>query len=233
MSHVQEKQPGLSSGRSWGAVDAESNFREWMMDPDGGMVQGPLDLDFARGRRLMLTLEPGQTALLLRDNVLRAVYLDGGHVLEVGNAERQISPASCLVFVATGQPLQLRWTKLDPVTGSCLPGPGAIGHCALFVDAPKCFYEHFLAGTTAWDEQSVHRAVDLAARRALAEILAPCAGAGDAELQARLMSLQPEDLSEGLADVGLACGRIAVYTATPPSELAEPDRAGQSQPLSQ
>lgn len=233
MSYAQGQQPGLSSGRNWGAIDAEDNYREWAMDPNGGMVQGPLDLDFARGRRLMLALEPGQSALLVRDNDLQAVYLDGGHVLEVGNGERQVSPRSCLVFLAMGPALQLRWTKLNPVTGSCLPEPGAIGHCALFVDAPSRFYRNFLAGTTAWDEQSLQHAVDQAARRALAEILEPCGGLGEAELQTRLMGLQPEDLSEGLADLGLACCRIAVYTATPPSELADSDRAGQSQPLSQ
>lgn len=232
MTHLHTQQPGLGSGRNWGAVDAEDNFREWAMDPNGGMVQGPVDLDFARGRRLKLTLEPGQCALLVRDNHLQAVYLDGGHILEVGHGERQVPPSSCLVFLAADQALQLRWTKLNPVTGSCLPEPGAIGHCALFVEAPARFYKKFLSRTTAWDEQSLQYAVDQAARRALAEILEPCAGLGEAELQTRLTGLQPEDLSEGLAEIGLACCRIAVYTATPPSELADSDRAGQSAPLS-
>ena len=232
MKLVHETRPGLSNGRSWGSYDAEEDLREWTMDPDGGMVQGPLDLAFLRGRKLFLVLEPGQVALLVRDNRLQAVYLEGGHVLEIGTAQRQVPSDSCLVFLAAGQDVRLRWNKLNPVTGACLPRAGAIGHCSLCVDGPSRFYRHFLAGNTAWDEQSLLGAIDQAARKALAGVLEPCAGAGEAAVQTRLTGLAPEELSEVLEEIGLSCRQIAVYTADPPSEMDGIDRTGQTRPLS-
>ena len=45
---------------------------------------------FLRGKRVLLSLEPGQMALLVGDNRLQAIYLDGGHQLEIGNAANQM-----------------------------------------------------------------------------------------------------------------------------------------------
>ena len=231
MKRTTPEQPGLGSGRQWGAIADEENILEWTVDRQNGLVQGPLDLGFLRGRRVLVALEPGQMALLVADNRLQAVYLDGGHILEIGNGKRQVPTTSCLVFLAADQELRLRWTKLDPVQGKGLPATGAIGHCSLAVDGPASFYDTFLAGTTAWDEQSLLRAVDAAARRALEEMLEGCAGLSESELQTRLTELDAEQLSEFLAEYGLRCNQIAVYTATPPTELDEGARAGQFGPL--
>lgn len=227
MTRRREEQPGLTTGRQWGAIADGNQILEWSVDRQSGLVQGPLDLGFLRGRRVMVTLEPGQMALLIGENRLQAVYLDGGHILEIGNGHRQVPTSSCLVFLAADQDLGLRWTKLDPIRGQGLPESGVIGHCQLSIDGPTRFYETFLAGTTAWDEQSLRNAVDAATRRALEGLFEPCADRSETEVQTRLTNLDHEQVSELLAEYGLCCHQIAAYTADPPIEPDESARAGQ------
>ena len=230
MNNVDEKQTGMTSGRNWGAFPAHENAMEWSVDPEGGLVQGPLDLEFLRGKRVHLALEPGQMALLVGENQLQAVYLDGGHQLDIGQGAKQIPTSSSLIFLASSRPIQLRWTKLDPVTWNNQHGLETIGHCSLFIDAPTRFYRSFLEKTTCWDEQSIHQEIDAAARNALKTILEasfPGGQASEAEIQSRLTNLNPEEVAEGLAEHGLACSQVAVYTAVPPVENNPAERTGQ------
>ncbi len=49
---------GLGHGRNWSALPSDGGPIEWTMDPDGDLIQGPLDLSFMRGQRFSLVLEP-------------------------------------------------------------------------------------------------------------------------------------------------------------------------------
>ena len=171
MSKANETREGLTSGRKWGAFPAEDNMMEWSIERDGELVQGPLDLEFLRGKRILLTLEPNQFALLVSDNKLQAVYLEGGHQMEIGNGRNQIPTSSSLVFLAANQTIQQRWTKLNPVKWNNQHGLESIGHCTLHIDAPARFYRSFLEKTTCWDEQSINQAIAEVNREALATIL--------------------------------------------------------------
>jgi hypothetical protein len=203
---------------------------QWSVDRESGLVQGPLDLGFLNDQRILLSLEPGQLALLVGENRLQAVYLDGGHQIQVGNNPNQVPTTSSLIFLAADQPIQFRWTKLDPVHWNNRHDIEAIGHCSLHIDAPTRFYGAFLEDTTCWDEQSINRAIDAATREALRSILEPScpeSSLSEAEVQSRLMELSVEELSEGLASYGLACSQLALYTATPPAETYSREKAGQ------
>ena len=68
---TDDRSPGLSSGRNWSDIPADDTPLTWTLDPEGGLVQGPLDLDFLRGRKLALVLEEGQLALLTRDDAVQ------------------------------------------------------------------------------------------------------------------------------------------------------------------
>ena len=78
-------------------------------------VQGPLDLEFLRGRKMSLTLEPGQMALLIQEGGLKAVYLDGAHYLDVGHGPHQVPADSSLLFLAAERHINLNWSRQEPL----------------------------------------------------------------------------------------------------------------------
>ncbi|MBU8870383.1 MAG: hypothetical protein KOO60_05885 [Gemmatimonadales bacterium] len=230
MNRADEDRTGLTSGRKWGAFPAQDNGMEWSVDPESGLVQGPLDLEFLRGKRIRLSLEPGQFALLVDDNSLQAVYLEGSHQLEIGNSRKQISTSSSLIFLAANQTIKLRWTKLDPVNWKNQHCLDTIGHCSLQIDAPARFYRSFLDKTTCWDEQSINQSIDAATRGALSTALEssfPDGQASEVEIQSRLMHAGVEEITERLSGHGLKCSQLAVYTAAPPIEHNPSERTGQ------
>ena len=230
MNRQDDTHEGLTSSRNWGAFPAQDNAMEWSIDGESGLVQGPLDLEFLRGKRLLLSLEPGQFALLVEGNTLQAVYLDGGHQLEIGTGRNQVPTSSSLIFLAADQTIQLRWTKLDTVNWSNQHGLEIIGHCSLHLEAPARFYRSFLEKTTCWDEQSIHQAIDSVSRATLEAILEssfPDGQASEVEIQSRLMHLAAEEMDESLGGYGLTCSQVAVYTAVPPLEHNPGERAGQ------
>ena len=77
MSGQHNETSGLNHGRNWTTLPDDESVVDWSVRPDQGLVQGPLDLEFLRGRKVALSLEPGQVALLVCDDCLQAVYLDG------------------------------------------------------------------------------------------------------------------------------------------------------------
>ncbi len=230
VNRVNGTQAGLTSGRRWGAYPAQDNGMEWSVDPGSGLVQGPLDLEFLRGKRILLTLEPTQFALLLSENSLQAVYLEGVHQLEIGNGHNQIPTNSSLIFLAADQEIQLRWTKLDPLSWENPYQFGMIGHCSLTIDGPARFYRSFLEKTTCWDEQSLNQAIDTITREAISTSLEssfPNGATSEVEIQSKLMHLNVDEVSDGISDFGLRCSQVAVYTAAPPVEHNSSERAGQ------
>ncbi|MBE0566965.1 MAG: hypothetical protein IH621_13475 [Krumholzibacteria bacterium] len=215
---------GLGHGRDWSVLPAEGAAYEWTIDPQQGLVQGPLDLEFLRGQRVALHLEPGQIALLVRGRSLQAVFLDGGHILDIGDGDGQIPPDCRLVFVAQTRSLDASWTRDDPLDAG--DGVAVIGSCTLAISGPGRFFETFLAGLEAWDEPFLLRLVRQAVQAAVAGMLE----GGEADplrLQARLTALDPAELDDELGPCGLACVRAAFYTATPPVGSGRAADAGQ------
>ena len=221
MIETPGRNQGLESGHQWTAVTQQDQLLEWSMDTSGEFTQGPLEMGFFKGNKIGLNLEPGQLALLATGSQLRAVFLDGGHVLDIGTRSGQIQPESRLIFLAIDRPLDLRWTFGSPID---LPGPGKrhiIGNCQLNISEPSRFFDTFLEKTAASDSDSVTENIEKVTRQTLTEFLASACSEGpgfQACLQTTLMSLKAESLTEDLLGFGLTCSHLALYTAQPPVE---------------
>jgi hypothetical protein len=222
----------LPGGRRWSARSDEQLPIDWSVDSADGLLQGPLDLGFLCGRRLALTLSEGQSALLLGNGRVQAVYPPGRHQLEIGVGEDGIDPAWRLLFLAPGAGLALRWTAESPLR--CGPGNGLelIGSGRLEIADPCAFHDAFLAGVDAPDTAFTLSLIDRLVQGAVAERLAsaapgsvPCS---PTEAQARLTGLGPTDLADELAPCGLSCRELAVYTLNPP---VDQDRSRWSTPV--
>ena len=192
-----------------------------------------------RGKKIFLNLAEDQLALLISRRELRAIFLDGGHILDVGTRPGQIDPADSLLFLSVNHLLDLRWTFGNPVD---LPGPEKrhiIGNCSLALVGPALFYEEFLKQAEHIDAPAVKEAVENVTRRTLTDYLDTACSGGpglQACLQTTLMGLQPETLSEELAGFGLGCTQLALYTAQPPVEscaetATDEETAGHSRQL--
>jgi hypothetical protein len=206
--------------RNWDVLPADEAPVDWTVDPGQGWIQGPLDLEFLRGRCLALSLAPGQMALLVRENSLQTVYLDGGHLLDIGPGPEQIAPACGLIFLAGNGALNLHWNSDRPLRIGREPGTALIGHCHLMVDGPQSFFDAFLRGPATIDPDFILRLVEQMVHGSLEEILADVCNdshdPGPLEIQSRLTGLSPADVADELAACGLGCTNLAVYTAAPP-----------------
>ena len=234
MSDERYQGEPLGNFRRWASMPAEGVPLEWSVDPAQGSIQGPLDLEFLRDKRMTLLLEDGQQALLIQDGQLRAVFLDGLHHLEIGSGKGQISPAGRLLFLAMDAPLQLSWSRNNPLRWGPDERDTLIGSCALRIAWPGRFFGTFLLGVDSPDPGFVERLIDQAVRGLFEEVMKDFAGDGldAAALQARMMRLSPGDLNEDLNEFGLACTHLAVYTAAPPAEdLAQIEPVAQRSPL--
>ncbi len=206
----------------WTTMETNNSIIEWSVQPDQGMVQGPLDLNFLAGQRISLSLQPGQIAMLIHDEHLQAVYMDGVHLMAVGEGKGDVPRDGHLVFLDVSEGLQVAWTNGQPAP---LDGTaGIIGNCTLAIAAPGRFYETFLAGTSEWDEDFIRRLVRQASSAALERALTNT-DPDAMHLQTRLANLAPADLDEELAPLGLSCTRTALYTAAPPVENLAPELA--------
>jgi hypothetical protein len=211
---------GLHSGRDWESLPPDEGPLEWTLDHRRGLIQGPLDLEFLRGRKVSLVLEPGQLALLVENGELQAVYLDGAHYLDIGHGNHQVPAESRLIFLACDRDINLNWSREAPL----LLGPGQrealIGGCSLTVDAPARFYQTFLNTPELPDPAFLIRLIDQLVRGVLEEFLIDLFGSGTLpgpmEMQSRLTRLAPADLADHLVPCGLACVNLALYTAAPP-----------------
>ena len=213
---------GLQSGRDWESVPADEGPLEWTLDHRQGLIQGPLDLEFLRGRKISLVLEPGQLAMLIQDSDLKAVYLDGSHYLDIGHGNHQVPAESQLIFLATNRHIKLNWSPQAPLLLGQNRDKGLIGGCSLTIDGPARFYRTFLNTPEMPDPDFLVHLIDQLVRGVLEEILSdlfdPTATPEPAEIQSRLTRLVPEELADDLAPCGLACVNLAIYTAAPPVE---------------
>ena len=234
MSNDSLTKAGLSNGRSWSALLDDEAPVAWVVDPDQGYIQGPLDLEFLRGKRLALNLAEGQQALLLNDNQLQAVYLDGNHFLEVGTGIQHIDPACRLIFLASREPLKLHWNRQSPLQWGTQDQQTLIGSCDLQIEWPSRFFRAFLQGQEELAGEKTTQLIDEKVRSIFAELLSASLGLDGAptasETQARLTRLEPDDLNEELNACGLSCTHLAVYTAVPPIEEYAPTAALDNSP---
>ncbi len=211
---------GLQSGRDWDSVPADEGPLEWTLDHRQGLIQGPLDLEFLRGRKISLVLEPGQMAMLIQDGDLKAVYLDGAHYLDIGHGNHQVPAESRLIFLATNRHINLNWPPQAPLRMGPNLDEALIGGCSLTIDGPARFYRTFLDTPEIPDPDFLVHLIDQLVRGILEELLSdlfdPAATTEPAEIQSRLTRLVPEELADDLAPCGLACVNLAVYTAAPP-----------------
>jgi len=213
---------GLDNGRDWETLPVDEGPIEWTLDHRQGLIQGPLDLEFLRGRKISLALEPGQMALLIQDKDLKAVYLDGAHYLDIGHGNHQVPADSSLVFLAANRHINLNWSRQTPLELGHTCDEALIGGCSLAIDGPARFYRTFLDTPEMPDPEFLARLIDQMVRGILEDMLGTMFGstetAGPAEIQSRLTRLTPEDLADDLAPCGLACVNLAIYTAAPPVE---------------
>lgn len=209
---------------TWRTEGTDEAVIDWSVNPDQGLVQGPLDLGFLDGQRIALTLQAGQIALLIDGDGLQTVYLDGCHVLAVGSGRGDLPTDGHLVFLDVSRGLNVRWTAEESVSAGA--GGEIIGNCTLTISGPGRFFETFLAGVDEWDEDFIRRVVRQAARAAVERALEEVAS-DPLRLQTRLANLDPMDLDEELVPLGLGCSRAALYTSAPPVETAIPDVTGQ------
>jgi len=215
---------GLGNGRNWSALPAEEGPLEWSVDPEGALVQGPLELESFRGRRLLLVLEEGQYALLVGEQGLAGVYLDGAHTLDVGTGENQVPPGARLIFLAAERTLDVAWNRENPLGITGRGGDQLIGGCRLEVARPACFYRTFLDGSEGSDPEFVTRLIDQYVRGLLENLLDDLdPRGGTAAVQSRLTALGPQDLADDLETCGLRCVNLALYTAAPPVESDLPE----------
>ncbi len=187
----------------------------WSIDPAQGHIQGPLDLAFVDGQQMALALTPNQIALLIHLGQLQAVYLDGHHLISVGDADGQISPSCSLVFLALGEPLRLRWTRSRPLCWGSASDQKIIGSCDLCIDDPSRFFETFLHTPVCPEPEFVTRLIEQLVRGLFENILDDQSAS---EVQAHLTRFTPDDLIDDLGACGLRCTGLAVYTLAPPIE---------------
>jgi len=165
---------------------------------------------------MMLSLETGQTSLLIQDQKIRALFLDGSHNLLVGHGINQINPTASLVFLNTANSIQLRWKKDNPVQWNASGENGIIGHCNLSISNPVSFYENHLSYNDTIAEDHALAEIDATARSILADMIgsSPLGGGPTtaAELQSRLTCVSAQSLTEELAAQGLTCHQLNLYT---------------------
>lgn len=212
----------------------------WSVEAGDGPLQGPLALEFLRGRRLDLQLAPGQSALLLDAGRLRAVYGPGRHLLDVGDDPGALDPRWRLQFLAFGEGLSLRWTAGSPLRCGGDDAPALVGACRVAITDPAAFHGTFLAGVEHPDTPLVLALVDRLVQAAVAARLSPDSTDGlpltGPALQARLAALAADDLRESLAPCGLS-GRALelqalVASADGAAARAEPAATEASRPTS-
>ncbi|MFH1843184.1 MAG: hypothetical protein ABIF77_08240 [bacterium] len=189
----------------------------WSIDPDEGLVQGPLDLGFMRGKLLHLALSRHQLALHVRSGELQAVFLEGTHAMRVGPARGQLPQDSELLFLQMDLPFAFLWSGTESVwipTRDDQPQELRIdGECNCLITGPERFYATFLRNAETQGEPFMRRLIDTLIRSQCAQRLGnelhgrPLTTEAVSAAAAKLI---PEDLSPELAKYGLSCSQLAL-----------------------
>ena len=225
---------GLSSGRNWSAIPLNTTQFHWSMEADGPMVQGPMEMGDLRGQRISLNLETGQFGLLVRDQALKALYLDGSHHLDIGQNNSQIKTDSQLFFLTTEKSEDFRFTPENSPGFAASEGTEIIGRCSVRIEKPARFYHRFLRTLDNWSPENIRQNLEPLVHLAFNEMLSELIEHGSrqpGELQSSLMRLGAHQLDEHLSEHGLYCVSLAAYTAAPPVEQYSHQTAGQTADL--
>ncbi len=231
--YLQERGP---KGGSWETRPPDHEPVQWELDSDSGVVQGPLDLDFFAGRRLLLRLEPGQVALLIDDGNVRTVYLEGRHTILVGTGAGTVPPGCELVFLAIDRPLSVTWDErqalwLPDGSGRAVRIPISGGCSCRIADATR-FFDAFLRFGDGSGEAFALQIIDCLIRSRIEESTAKRCGADESTPDSPreyIDSLQPADMDPGLDQLGLVCTSLSVHLPDPRSadgRLASGQSAG-------
>lgn len=234
MTRSHEPLPGvLVHDSTWEHHDDGAEVHEWSIDPNQGLVQGPLDLSFFIGQHLVLHLQEDQVALLESDGDLKSIFFAGTHRLEISDDARQ-APAARVVFLHVGAPINLRWRNEAALW---IDGPGAvrcpmpfIGACSLTISDPGAFWYAFLRGAEVYEAPALCRVLDALVRSRMETHLTQLAAdraTDPATLQSLLPNLCADSLNDDLQEYGLMCQQLATYTRQPPVADLVPEAAGQ------
>lgn len=206
---------------AWQEFDAD-NLVEWTPSPEGYLAEGPLELTFFEGKTLVVNLDMDQLAFIQNSNTLHKIYMEGTHHLKVGSGSGETPVDSTLVFVRCDVPLTLRWRRQSSLLidtglaeGHQLP---LRGQCTLAITDPTMFYERILVGLEPLDQDRLGNVLDTMVRAQLESRLHNLVerrSLDPVQAQVLLAGLGAADLAEDLAEIGLGCVQLAVFTPTP------------------
>jgi len=230
----ENQKPGCRSQKSMEVQSPTDEFIYWSVDHESGLIQGPLDLEFVRGKILHLTLAPRQLALHFQDGRLCTVFMEGVHVLRVGKCEGDLPPESQLVFLAADQPLAFQWDRgravWIPAGENQQRKLPLKGRCTCHINGPDPFYATFLSGATGVDEKFTLRVIETYVLSQIEKVIRQVSADRallDSELESVLTQLLPEDINPALAQAGLLCSDLALQPTVPTGESVQ-ETAGQS-----
>jgi len=203
---------------SWQLRDPDQ-VTAWRPADPARAIEGPLDLAFFTDQTLVLELADEQVACREEGGCLRQVFLGGTHQLEVGTRPGQVAPDCRLVFLRSDVPLSWRWREgselvIDTGGGRSVRLP-LRGVCSLRISDPARFYASVLQGLEHLDADRLLQVLETTVRSQLESRLQPLAtGPWVDPLRAQVLlgDLGAGDLAEELADLGLECLYLAVFT---------------------
>jgi hypothetical protein len=224
---------GLKNVRACDTPSTLDDVVYWSVDSNAGVIQGPLDLEFIRGKVLHLTLMEDQIALHFQEGQLRRIFMEGIHVMRVGRLEGDLPPESALVFLASDRPLVLQWHHGEAVW---LPADEKLqtrlpirGSCTCHISGPEPFYATFLSHAEHTGEPFTTGVISSLILSQIEGILREFLlhdnlQLDDIKLLAR--KLIPDDLNPNLASYGLLCSQLEL-TCGPASTTRLPQTSGQ------
>ncbi len=198
---------------SWEQLSDKQMPVTWEIDPDDGVVQGPLDLCFLDGHTLHLVLKPGQVALLTVRGEQRAVFPDGNYLLSVG--ANGLATDSLIYFMHTERSFRITWRQIIPMP-HCEPGAAATreasGSFDVRIESPVRFYREMLRNHAGEGENICNDVLSRIMPTLLTIHLAQACGPDSSieEQRAVLAALSPDDLAGDLAPYGLVCMDISI-----------------------
>ncbi len=206
---------------TWQDLDADK-LVEWSPSPEGYLAEGPLDLTIFEGKTMAVVLAADQLAFVQSGGKLHRVYMEGAHRLRVGSGSGETPADSTLVFVRCDVPLTLRWRHQSSLVVDTGHADGCRlplrGQCTLAITDPSMFHERVLQGLNSLDPVHLGSALDTMVRAQLEsrmQTLVERRSLDPVRAQVLLAGLGAADLAEDLAEIGLGCVQLAVFTPAP------------------
>lgn len=199
----------------------------WTPSDPARTIEGPLALELFADRLLILELACDQVALLVVDGHVKRVLLDGRHEMYVDPVTDD-GPRGQLVFLRRDVPLAWRWTRGAVLHVELAGRPeqtlGLRGSCGLQVINPTRLYATVLAGLDDLPADTLRDVFDTLVRANLERRLhdlAESSGLDRVRAEVTLERLEPADLDDDLAELGLVCSELNASLApeTAPADV--------------